>query len=246
MSADIAAWVVIPAYNEAATIRSVVEGALAYVGNVIVVDDASTDGTAGLLGELPVTLLRHDSNQGKAASLWFGLNHAVASGADRVLTMDADGQHHAEDIPVLLKTAREYPASLIVGSRFHSPEAIPTGRRRSNRVANFWIGWASGQAIADSQSGFRVYPAGLIRRARIKVDLSHSFVFESEIIIEAARLGFSYQPAPIGVTYRAGARPSYFRPVADIARITRMVAWKLISRGLYPQGLWRSLRAGRL
>lgn len=242
MTVDTGAWLVIPAYNEEATIRQVVEDALGFVGHVIVVNDGSVDGTATALGGLPITVLTHEINRGKAVSLWHGLRHAVDRGAGRVMTMDGDAQHHASDIPILLRAASENPGHLVVGSRFRNPDVIPPGRRRSNRFANFWIGWSSGQAVEDSQSGFRVYPAELVRRAVIDVDRDRSFVFESEIIIEAARLGFAYLPVPIGVSYRAGARPSHFRPVADIALITRMVAWKLISRGLYLQGLWRSLR----
>jgi glycosyltransferase involved in cell wall biosynthesis len=240
MSANPNAWLVIPAYNEEATLRRVIQDVLGYVGHVVVVNDGSVDGTARALKGLPITVLTHDVNRGKAASLWHGLTHAVSQGATRVMTMDADGQHHADDIPRLLQAATDHPDRLIVGSRFHNPDVIPTSRRRSNRVANFWIGWASGQVIEDSQSGFRVYPAELVRRAIIQVERNRSFVFESEIIIEAARLGFAYLPVPIQVTYRPGARPSHFRPVTDIALITKMVAWKLISRGLYLQGLWRS------
>jgi glycosyltransferase involved in cell wall biosynthesis len=232
---------VIPAYEEAATIRRVVEGALRFVERIIVVDDGSRDGTADALAGLPVTVLCNAQNKGKAASLWRGLSSAVDHGANAVLTMDGDGQHGAEDIPRLLEAARRFPDRFVIGSRLWDKAAIPKARYRANRFANFWIAWASGQPVEDSQSGFRVYPAELIRRARIKVDRERGFVFESEIVIEAARLGFHVLPVPVRAIYSDNARPSHFRPVMDIARITRMVAWKLLSRGLYPQGLWHSL-----
>lgn len=238
------AWLVIPAYNEAATIATVVEKALPYVGHLVVVNDGSTDATGDILAGLPVTVLTHERNRGKAASLWHGLTHAISQGAARVLTLDGDDQHEPADIPLLLEAAERNPGRLIVGSRFHDPSVIPEGRRRSNRVANFWIGWASGQPIEDSQSGFRVYPAELIRRARVGTDPSRSFVFESEIIIEAARLGFAYLPVPIRVSYRPGARASHFKPVMDIVQITRMVALRLWRRGFDPIALWRSLQRG--
>ncbi|NJD05790.1 MAG: glycosyltransferase family 2 protein [Methylococcaceae bacterium] len=238
-------WLVVPAYNEAATIRTVVERARPYVDHLVVVNDGSTDSTGDILAELPVTVLTHDSNRGKAASLWHGLTHAVSQGAERVLTLDGDDQHEPADIPALLEAAERHPDRRIVGSRFHDPSVIPKGRRRSNRVANFWIGWAAGQPIEDSQSGFRVYPAELIRRAKVPVGRDRSFVFESEIIIEAARLGFAYHPVPIRVRYRVGARPSHFKPVMDIVHITRMVACRLWGRGFDPIALWRSLRGRR-
>jgi len=223
----------------------VVEKARPHVRHLLVVNDGSSDATAAILAELPVDVLTHERNLGKAASLWHGLHHAVGQGAERVLTLDGDDQHDPADIPALLAAARAHPDRLIVGSRFHDPSMIPEGRRRSNRVANFWIGWAAGKAIEDSQSGFRVYPAELVRRARIGTERWRSFVFESEIIIEAEWLGFPYHPVPIRVSYRPGARPSHFRPVLDIVRITRMVGWRMLRCGFSPIRLWRSLRRSR-
>jgi glycosyltransferase involved in cell wall biosynthesis len=232
---------VIPAYNEAATIRAVVEAALQQIGRVIVVDDGSTDDTAGRLTGLPVSVLRHADNQGKAASLWDGMQAAVVLGVRGVITMDADGQHDAAEIPRLAAHALAQPDKLVIGSRLWNVAVIPKARYRANRFANFWLAWASGQAIEDSQSGFRVYPSDLIRQCHFKLKRHLSFVFESEIIIEAAQRGFCCLFVPVATLYPANARPSHFRPVLDIARITRMVAWRLVSRGLYLQGLWRSL-----
>src|SRR5262249_27633272 len=109
------------------------------------------------------------------------------------------------------------------------------------RFANFWISWAAGYPIADTQSGFRIYPLALLQRASVGYGEKASFVFESEILIEAARLGVQAACVPIGVVYARGHRPSHFRPVVDIARIVRMVAWRLLARGLYLRGLVRSL-----
>ena len=133
------------------------------------------------------------------------------------------------------------PSSLIVGSRLHERARIPIGRYLANRFANFWIAWAAGQPIADSQSGFRLYPAGLLRTLASRAERDPGFVFESEILIEAGRRGVPIMDVPISAIYPDRARRSYFRPVLDILRITRMVAWKLISRGLYLPGLVRSL-----
>jgi hypothetical protein len=94
---------------------------------------------------------------------------------------------------------------------------------------------------ADSQSGFRIYPLALLARARVGYGESASFVFESEILIEAARAGIQASCVPVSVVYAATHRPSHFRPIIDIARITRMVAWRLLARGLFLQGLIRSL-----
>ena len=232
--------VVIPAYNEAATIRSVVERTLAQVAHVIVVDDGSIDGTPAALDGLPVTLIRNPRNLGKAASLWRGIAVALAEDAEAVISLDGDGQHRPEDIPRLL--AAHGGGVIVVGARLHDRANFPIDRYLSNRFANFWIAWAAGQRIEDSQSGFRVYPASLLRALPPRLVRAASFVFESEILIEAGRRGLKLAFVPIPAIYEPHARRSHFRPVVDFVLITRMVAWKLLSRGLYLRGLLRSLR----
>jgi glycosyltransferase involved in cell wall biosynthesis len=234
-------WVVIPAYNEAATIRDVASRAIRQIKNVIVVDDGSTDGTAEALVGLPVAVLRNPTNCGKAASLWRGFQQALAAGASGVVTLDGDGQHAPEDIPRLLAEAASHPNDVIIGARRRDQRRATFWRYVANRVADFWISWAAGYPFDDSQSGFRVYPTSLVSRVKITHGKARSFVFESEILIEATRLGYQSLPVSIEAPGRPGARPSHFRPVLDIARITRMVGWKLISRGMYPIGLYRSL-----
>lgn len=234
-------WVVIPAYNEAATIRDVASRTLREIKNVIVVDDGSIDGTADALAGVPVTVLRNPTNCGKAASLWRGFQQALAAGATGVVTLDADGQHAPEDIPRLLAEAACHPDHVIIGARRRDQRRAAFWRYVANRVADFWISWAAGSSFADSQSGFRVYPASLLSRVTIDHGKDRSFVFESELLIEATRAGHRCLAVPIAALRRPGARPSHFRPVLDIARITGMVGWTLLSRGMYPIGLYRSL-----
>ena len=222
--------VVIPAYNEAATIRDVAQRARQQAELVIVVDDGSTDGTADALADLDVVLLRNDRNLGKAASLRRGADEAMRRGAVAIVTLDGDGQHCPEDIAALLRAWRATPERIVIGSRLHLRSHIPPARYWANRVGNFWIGLAAGYAIADSQSGFRVYPARLLREARVRCDRARSFVFESEILIEAARLGVRALCVPVQVLYSSRARASHFRPVLDFARIARMVAWRLATQ----------------
>lgn len=233
--------VVIPAYNESRTIREIVVSTLRYAHHVIVVDDGSTDNTAELLKDLPITVIKNNTNLGKAASLLKGMDAALTAGLLPVITLDADGQHKPDDIERFLECASLHPDKIIIGARLSDKKAFPAARYYANKTANFWISWASGYAIEDSQSGFRLYPASLIKKMDLSANKKDSFVFESEVLIDASRKGYQSVSIPIEAIYNTNARPSYFRSVRDIGLITRMVAWKLLIRGMYPQGLYNYL-----
>lgn len=234
--------IVIPAYNEAATIRGLVEACLQQSDKVIVVDDGSGDNTVEVLSGLKIQLLRNGTNQGKAASLWRGLAHARDHFAvDTVITLDGDGQHRPKDIPGLISAVEQFNDYVIIGARLLNQENAPKARLYANKVADFWVSWAAGQRIRDTQSGFRAYPLGLLDVVQVPHGKGRGFVFESEILIEAVRNGYACKSVPIKSLYISGARASHFRPVADIMRIVLMVAWKLVKKGLYLQGLWRVL-----
>jgi len=234
-------WVVIPAYNERETVHDVAVRSLQQIGAVLVVDDGSTDGTSAAVEALSITLLRNPQNSGKAASLWRGFTHALDEGASGVITLDSDSQHAPEEIPKFLAAARAFPEHLIIGTRGRKQRRAKLSRYLANCVADFWVSWASGAPFNDSQSGFRLYPASLLRRVSINHGKSRSFVFESEILIEATHLGYRSIALPIDMLPRGGTRRSHFRPVLDVVHITLMVAWKLISKGMFPAGLYRSL-----
>jgi glycosyltransferase involved in cell wall biosynthesis len=109
--------IVIPALNERATLRGLVERLVPVCDDLIVVDDGSTDGTAESLSGLPVTLLRHASRKGKGVALKTGFAAALARGADAIMTMDADGQHSPDDAVRLIAAWRAHPDCLVIGAR---------------------------------------------------------------------------------------------------------------------------------
>ena len=237
--------VVIPAYNEARTIRDVASRALAQLEDVIVVDDGSADGTAAAVADLPLTLISNPVNQGKGASLWRGFAVAIAAGADAVVTLDADGQHCPEDIPRLLAATGEHPGRIVIGARLWDKDKVPGLRYFGNRFANFWVAWAAGAPVADSQSGFRLYPAAILKHVNVFHGPGARFAFESEILIEAGRAGVRTCAVPIAALYPANARASHYRSAVDTARIVRMIAWKLVTRGFDLPALVRSLNPAK-
>jgi glycosyltransferase involved in cell wall biosynthesis len=230
--------VVIPALNEERAIRAVVEEALVHCPGVIVVDDGSSDGTSAAVADLPIERIRHERPMGKAKALRDGFRRALDLGADGVLTMDGDGQHAAADLPRLLAAARQYPGSIVIGARMRRKDSQPGRNRFGNQQADFYVSWACGQRIVDSQSGQRYYPRAVMELA---LALPHDgFVFESEILIEAADHGIQTVSVPIETRYEEDRRASHFRPLQDVARITRMIAWRLVRGGFMPRKYWRA------
>lgn len=260
--------VVIPAYNEANTIGALIDAVLQHTRNVIVVNDASSDDTAAVTKEKAVLLIDHVHNRGKAAALASGFAKARELHLDFVISMDGDGQHDPADIPKFLAARERYQNHLIVGTRVYNREQAPKSRLFFNRFANFWVSWAAGRAIADSQCGFRLYPLKILEHMDISLECSrydtgnsgsrlhplplvehvnvhkdkkHSFVFESEVLVDASRQGYGVIFVPIRSIYPENRRKSHFRPVYDIVQITLMVAKKLLRWGLYPLGLVKSI-----
>ncbi len=234
-------WIAIPAYNEQNTIRDIAEAALALCPQVMVIDDGSLDATVARLEGLPVAVLQHAVNRGKAASLRTAFEHALAHGARCVVTLDGDGQHDPADGENLLAAWQEHPHSIVIGSRLHDRARIPRARYLANRFACFWISWASGHPIADSQSGFRVYPGAVMAIALSERVRSDRFTFESEVLIEAARRGHATHAIRIAARYPADARSSHYRAWADTAKIVVMVGGRLIASGMHLRGFWRSI-----
>lgn len=233
---------VIPARNEARTVGRLASDSLAHVDQVIVVDDGSNDGTSKCVSGLPVSLIRHELPKGKAAALASGFARALADGADYVVTLDGDGQHRPADIPRLLAAARKFPDHLVLGARIRQRQRQPRIRRWANRFADFWISWAGGERVPDSQTGFRVYPRRLLEQVRPATAPRDGFVFEAAMLIDGARAGFPPVAVPVDSLYPPDARPSYFRPGRDIWWISWFIFWRILLSGMYPRGLWRTLR----
>ena len=232
--------VVIPALNEALRIREVAEGALRQCPNVILVDDGSDDGTAEAVADLPLTVLRHATRLGKGAGLRDGFAEALRRGFDAVISMDGDGQHSADDIPRLLAAGNRYPGWIVIGARLRKRANQPTHRRLANHFGDWGIAWGTGYQLADSQSGQRLYPADVCTLGCSGIP-GEDFVFEAQLLMSASQqLGTRCVSVPIEARYSEvhGApnfRPSHFRPLRDLWRITSHIVAQCVRRG----GLWQ-------
>lgn len=221
---------VIPAFNEEKTIRDLAERTLKKIDRVVVVNDGSTDGTPQELAGLPIEYYSNPTNQGKAHALWQGFRFALELNLEGVITLDGDGQHQPEDIPKLVTAYQQYPNHLIIGTRTHDIKAFPPVRRWANQLANWGISLATGCKTPDTQSGFRIYPASLLRILEPRSRQFAGFVFESEVIIEAVKLGFHIRSIPIAAIYGSRLRKSHFHPIRDTLLIGKMILGKVVTK----------------
>jgi glycosyltransferase involved in cell wall biosynthesis len=198
----------IPAYNEERCIGSVILRARAYVDDVIVVDDGSRDATARVAEAAGAQLIRHSENRGKGQALTTGFRAARKLRPDVLVILDSDGQHSADEIPLLVAAMREQEADMVVGSRFRDAEQlakIPHGRRMGLRAVTTVTNVLSGVHVSDSQSGFRAFSA---RALNLLTFRGAGFSVESEMQFLAREHGLNIVEVSISADYEDPAKRS--------------------------------------
>ena len=206
----------IPAYEEGPRVAGVVLGASAHLP-VIVVDDGSTDDTVARAEAAGATVLVQRPNQGKGAALRVGFRWALEHGLAAVVTLDADGQHDAAEIPIFLDAFERTEADLIIGRRDFAQ--MPPVRRLANRLGGLAMSWAAGRDIPDNQSGYRLLSRRLIEA--IATSDEAGFEYEIEMITTCIRAGFRLEWVPIRTIY--AGEPSHIRPWRHFTSFVRMV-----------------------
>jgi glycosyltransferase involved in cell wall biosynthesis len=224
--------VVIPLYNHASTVASVVEKALELHLPVIVVDDGSSDGGAERLQHIDtIDVQQHASNRGKGAALVTGFKRAMATAA-WAITLDADGQHDPGDALKLMRAIPETARPIVVGARQGMSERnVPWTSAFGRQFSNFWIRLSGGPPVSDTQSGFRIYPLPETMDLEVRAG---GYQFELEVLVRAHRAGIPVIEAPVRVTYAPGSqRVSHFRPFVDFMRnartFARLIACRLLA-----------------
>ena len=217
---------IVPAYQAAESIGAVVSDLIrlwpASVDPpaVIVVDDGSTDDTGKCAEVAGATVVRHLHNRGKGAALRTGLVHARELGADAAVTVDADGQHPAEEAVRLA----EHPVAattLVLAVRDLAAAGAPRSSQLSNRISNLFLSRFSGTDLRDTQCGLRRYP---VEGTLALGASSDGYAYEAEVVLRAARAGWCIEQLPARVFYPAPEeRISHFHVVRDPARIIAAV-----------------------
>lgn len=213
--------VIIPTYNNAGTIVDVVSRALAQCHDVIVVCDGCTDNTLQLLRAMPTppVIVELPQNSGKGSALKKGFEHALKAGFAYAITLDGDGQHFPEDIPVFLEANIKNPGALIVGQRKNLDSMQRSkGSRFANSFSNFWFAVQTGHYLKDTQTGYRLYP---LKKLYGLSFLTSRYEAELELMVFASWHGVKLVSEPVNVFYPAPEeRVSHFKPAKDFTRIS--------------------------
>lgn len=212
--------VIIPTYNNAPTIASIINNVLEYTPNLLVINDGSTDGTRKIIAEIPnIYTVNYEPNRGKGRALRTGFKKAIELGYQYAITIDSDGQHFAKDLPVFIKKLQEEGPALIMGARnMSTAENVPGKSSFGNKFSNFWYKVETGIDLPDTQTGYRLYPLKPIGKMRF---FTKKYEFEIEVIVRLAWAGVKVVSVPITVYYPPAAeRISHFRPFKDFSRIS--------------------------
>lgn len=212
--------VVVPTYNNQKTLIKVLDGILAITDDILVINDGSTDGTAEILKGFPnIETIHFPKNIGKGNALRAGFKKVYANGFLYAITLDSDGQHFPEDIPVFVKTLEneEEKNVILIGARNMKQAGVPGKSSFGNRFSNFWFWVETGISLTDSQCGYRLYPLAELEKLEF---FTKKFEFEIEVIVKAAWNGVTVKNVPVQVLYDEENRVSHFRPIIDFTRIS--------------------------
>lgn len=214
--------IIIPTYNNAKTIVDVISKVWIFCKDIIIVDDGCTDGTDGLLRSCPydLTVISFPQNKGKGHALAKGFEKAKGMGYSHAITIDADGQHFASDMPAFIKQMEAHPEAIIVGNRNLNEQNMPRGNTFANKFSNFWFQMQTGIRIGDTQSGYRLYPLSKLCGLRF---ITSRYEAELELLVLSAWMGVEILSIPVRVYYPpAEERVSHFRPIYDFMRISAL------------------------
>ena len=213
------ALVLVPTYNNAATLPVFLNDLLKYTSQVLVVNDGSTDNTAEILKRFPqIHIVSYDKNKGKGFALRTGIKEAAKLGYEYAITIDSDGQHYPKNLIVFLDQLEETPGVIMVGARNMDQETVPGKSSFGNRFSNFWFWVNTGITLPDTQSGYRLYPVQSLAK---KTWFTRKYEFEIEVMVRASWSGMDVISVPVSVYYpKPEERITHFRPFKDFTRIS--------------------------
>lgn len=191
-------WVVVPMYNEASVVASVIERLLSDFPYVVCIDDCSTDGSAEIARQAGARVVQHPINLGQGASLQTGFDYALRDpDMTEVVTFDADGQHQVEDAVEMVRRLRDDDLDVVLGSRFLDGRTrLSPSKRLVLKAAAKWTRWTTGMGLTDAHNGLRVLDRALLEKVRITQNrMAHA----SELVerIGSAKVRWAEHPTHI-------------------------------------------------
>ena len=214
----------IPAYNEESNIRKTIENVGKFVDKVIVCDDGSNDRTVAEAENTGAYVIKCQKNKGKGAALQELFKFAKASNADIMITIDADGQFIADEIPLLLKPIIEKKSDIVIGYRFDDKTEMPKYRKIGNKFLDKITNLAEDIGVRDTQSGFRSYSKKAIETINFNTD---GFGADSEILINATEKKLKVSEEKVTVIYNTGGRTSSKNPISHTTEVIGSIIEKI-------------------
>lgn len=236
------ACVIIPTYNNAKTLGSVIIDVAAFTKNIIVVNDGSLDETEKILYEFAfLHIISYKKNIGKGWALRQGLKRATELGYLYAITIDSDGQHFAKDLPKFIDKLEAEKNAIVIGSRNMDQESVPGKSSFGHKFSNFWFKVETGINAPDTQSGYRLYPLQPLSKKKF---LTRKYEFEIEVLVRAAWSDVKIESVPVSVYYAPKeTRVSHFRPFKDFTRVSILNTVFVLITFLYikPRNIFRSI-----
>lgn len=245
--------VIVPTYNEADSIRSIVSRIRTAVpdADVLIVDDASPDGTGAIADELArqdasVSVLHRPGKEGLGSAYLAGFARAAERGYTWVVEIDADGSHDPAELLGMLTLAHESGAALIIGSRWVPGGSVvnwPWLRQAISRSGNAYARWMLGSRIRDITAGFRVFRVAALAGLDRAHVTSQGYCFQVEVAWRLEQSGLAVREYPIAFVERASGRSKMHTGIV-VEALGRITAWGIASgRGRRPLTRWGVERA---
>ena len=189
----------IPAYNEENTISDLVKIAKKFVDKVVVCDDGSTDDTLNNAKLAGAEIISHKKNQGYGAAITTLFDYCRMQNADVMITLDGDGQHDPNQIPILLDTISQHSVDVVLGSRFLDNNTDTPGyRKRGIKIITSAANFGADFKVSDAQSGFRAYSKSAINAIH---PTEQGMAVSTEILLKISNKGLSLAEVPIATSY---------------------------------------------
>jgi glycosyltransferase involved in cell wall biosynthesis len=217
--------VVIPIFNEFPAIGTLLQALQNKGLDIVVIDDGSTDGGGTIAQKLGAYVIVNPQRYGKGYSLQQGFYYAIDRSYDGVITMDGDGQHSVEDLPIFLEKAKEIKSGIVIGNRMNNVRKMPAVRYLTNRFMSGLISWKCGQQITDTQCGYKYISTDILKLIPFSSD---RYEIETEILMKASKKGFKVYSIPISTIYRSEV--SHINPIKDTVRFFKYFFNELFSR----------------